>query len=70
LWNGSFFPISLFGMNKYSEGDTKNIICSLLRIAVFIKQQKLKDKTAENISYIVEFGFAAWKFLSTIYKAG
>ena len=57
-------------MNKYSEGDTKNIICSLLRIAVFIKQQKLKDKTAENISYIVEFGFAAWKFLSTIYKAG
>ena len=56
-------------MNKYSEGDTKNIICSLLRIAVFIKQQKLKDKTVENISYIVEFGFAAWKFLSTIYKA-
>ena len=54
-------------MNEYLEGDTRNII--LLRIAVFIKQQKLKDKTVENISYIVEFGFAAWKFLSTIYKA-
>jgi len=54
-------------MNEYLEGDTRNII--LLRIAVFIKQQKLEDKIAENISHIAEFGFAVWKFLSTIYEA-
>jgi len=61
------FSQSLFGMNEYLEGDTRNII--LLRIAVFIKQQKLEDKTAENISHITEFGFAVWKFLFTIYEA-
>ena len=37
LWDGSFCLISIFGMNKYLEDNTKNIICSLLRIAAFIK---------------------------------
>jgi len=37
---------------------------------MFIEQQKLEDKTAENISQIAEFGSVAWKFLSTIYEAG
>ena len=44
-------------MNEYLEDDTRNITWSLLRIVVFIKQQKLKDKTVEVISQITEFGF-------------
>ena len=46
-------------MNEYLKGDAENITCSLLRMIAFIKQYKLKDKTAENISQISEFGFAA-----------
>jgi len=36
-------------MNKYLEDDAKNIIYSLLRIAAFIRQQKLGDKIARDI---------------------
>jgi len=56
-------------MNKYLKDDARNITCSLLRIAAFIKQQKLEDKIVENILQIAEFGFVAWKFLSVIYEA-
>ena len=57
-------------MNKYLEDDAKNIMCSLLRIVVFIMQHKLEDKTTENISQIFEFGFVAWDFLLAIYESG
>ena len=50
LWDSSFCLISLFGMNKYLEDNAKNITCSLYRLVSFIRQRKLKDKTAENIS--------------------
>ena len=48
LWDGSFCSISIFRMNEYLEGNTKNIICSLLRIAAFIKQCKLEGKTEKK----------------------
>jgi len=69
LWNGNFCPISIFGMNKYLEGDARNINCSLHRIAAFIRQRKLEDKSAEYIPQIAEFGFVAWAFLSSIYES-
>jgi len=56
-------------MNKYIEKDTKNIICLLLRMAAFIKQCKLEDKTEKDIFQISEFSFATWEFLLAIYKA-
>ena len=37
-------------------------------MASFIRQHRLEDKTAEDISYIMKFGFAVWDFLSSIYK--
>jgi len=49
LWDGSFCPISIFGINEYFEGDAKNIACPLYRIAAFIRQRRLEDKTAEDI---------------------
>jgi len=49
--------IFLFGINKYLNNDVRNIICSLLRIAAFDKQQRLEDKIAEDILQIAEFGF-------------
>ena len=57
-------------MNKYLEGNAKNIMCLLHRIAAFVRQHKLEDKTAKDISQILEFGFVAWNFLLAIYKSG
>ena len=45
-------------------------ICSLLRIMAFIRQCKLEDKTMEDISQILEFGFVAWDFILVIYESG
>ena len=39
-----------------------------MRIAAFIKQRKLEDKTEKDIPQISEFGFAAWEFLTAIYE--
>jgi len=49
LWNRSFYPISIFEINKYLEKDTKNIACSFHRISAFNRQRKLVDKIAEDI---------------------
>ena len=59
LWNGNFYPISIFGINEYLEGNSKNIIYSLHGIMVFVRQCKLEDKTAEDILQISEFSFVA-----------
>ena len=62
LWNSNFCPFSIFSMNEYLKGNVFHITCSLLRIVVFIRQHKLKDKTVEDISQISEFSFVAWEF--------
>ena len=49
FWNSSFCLISIFGINEYLKGYIKNIICLLYRIALFIRQHKLKDKIAKDI---------------------
>jgi len=41
--------ISLFGIDEFLAGDTKNIACSLQRIATFIKQRLLDNRTAIDI---------------------
>ena len=37
LWNGSFSPISIFGVEESLDKDTKNIAISLQRISTYIK---------------------------------
>jgi len=69
LWNGNFCLISLFDIDKYLASDVKNDMCSLLRMAVFIKQCLLGNRTTKNIPQIAEFGLAAWKFITAIYKS-
>ena len=43
-------------------------MCSLLRMAAFIKQLPLENRIVKDIPQISEFSFTAWKFLSAIYK--
>ena len=61
--------IFLFSINKFLAGNTKNIACSLQRMAVFIKQRLLDNRTSNNISQIMEFGSVAWKLINAIYKS-
>ena len=69
LWNSNFAPISLFGTDKYLVGNTKNIMCSLLRMAAFIKQQPLGNRNTKDILQIADFGFVAQKFITAIYRS-
>jgi len=50
LWDGNFALISLFGIDTFLNDDTKNIACYLYKIASFIKQRLLGNKTSKNIS--------------------
>jgi len=70
LWNSNFCPILLFSINEYLKGNMRNITCSLHRIVASIRQRRLKDKTAEDIPQILEFGHVAWEFLLSIYELG
>jgi len=59
LWDGNFLLISLFGMDEFLLDDAKNITYSLQRIATFIKQRSLGNRTSNNIPQISEFGIVA-----------
>jgi len=64
LWNGNFCPVSPFGTNEYLEGDSKNIVCSLRRIAAFIKQHKLEGKNIASFSLTTVLYDSAYKRIS------
>ena len=67
LWDGAFSSVSIFGTNESIDADTKK---SLFRIAEFVKQRHLGDKTEKDIPHISELGFAAWNLISSIYESG
>jgi len=56
LWNSNFTLISLFDT---LAGNIKNIACYLLKIAAFIKQRLLGNKTVKYIPQIVDFSFVS-----------
>ena len=42
MWDGNFAPILLFGTDEYLIGDAKNIVYSLLRMAMLqLKSQSV-----------------------------
>jgi len=45
-------------------------VYSLLRIATFVRQRHLGDKSDKDISQIANFGHATWDLISAIYEAG
>jgi len=69
-WDGEAHSISIFGTMKFLEIDSMNITTSLLCMANFIKNRSVDCKLANSITQLKGFGQAAWKFISSIYKAG
>jgi len=70
LWYGNFCPTPIFSITEYLEDNIKNITCLLYRIAAFVRQCKLEDKDAKNISPISKFSFVALDFLLAVYESG
>lgn len=69
LQDSSFCVISIFRINEYLEDDAKNITFLLYKIATFIRQKKLENKTTKDISQTEKFGFIIWDFILSIYKS-
>ena len=70
LWNSFFFLTSLLGVKKFINIDTQNIIYSLLKIGMFIKQYFLDNKTAKNLFILVNIISVVWYLINAIYKSG
>jgi len=53
LWDGSFFPTFIFGINESLGKDSKNIVLLLQRIGTFIQQCSIKSssKTSVPLNY-------------------
>ena len=45
MWDSNFMPIFLFGIDEFLTGNIRNIVCSLQRMAVFVKQWSLVLQT-------------------------
>ena len=70
LWDGHFGPVSLFGINKFLQNNTRNISCSLIHIAELIKQRCITNQDRNKIPQLDTFGEAAFTFILAIHKAG
>jgi len=70
LWDSHFRPISLFGTNEFLQSDARNVSCSLIHMAEFIRQRNITDHDGNKIPQIDSFGEAAFNFIIAIYEAG
>jgi len=69
LWDGHFGPISLFGTNEFLQSNVRNVLCSLICIAEFIRQRNITDHDGNKIPQIDSFGQATFDFITAIYEA-
>ena len=69
-WDGEAYPLSIFRTIEFLDTDSKNILTSLLQMANFIRNRKLKNNTENDIPALEGFCQAAWSFISSIYEAG
>jgi len=49
LWNSSFFPTPIFGVDESLGKDSKNIALLLQRIETFIKQCSIKSSSKASV---------------------
>ena len=66
--DGKVYSLSIFGNNEFLEINSKNILTSLLQIADFIYNRKLKNNIEDDIPALTRFSQAAQSFISSIYK--
>ena len=69
-WDGEAYPLSIFRTIEFLDTDSKNILTSLLRMANFIRNRKLKNNTENDIPALEGFGQAAWSFILPSMKQG
>jgi len=70
LWDGNFTATSLFGTNEFLNSDINNVMCSLKRMACFLRQRNVKDRDANSIRQLDPFSESTWDFISAIFESG
>ena len=69
LWSGSFNPISLHGSIEHLVHNTKNIKITLDFIAKYIRNKKVNDVQANDVTKFEGMGDTIWNFISSVYEA-
>jgi len=70
LWDSHFGSVSLFSTNKFLQSDARNISCSLIHIAQFIRQRDISERDGNLLSQLSSFGDTTFDFISAIHEAG
>ena len=70
LWDGHFRSISFFSTNEFLQSDARNISCSLICIAQFIRQRNITDCNGNSIPQLNSFGDAVLNFILVLHEAG
>ena len=70
LWDGNFMATSLFSTNEFLNSDINNVMCSLKRMACFLRQRNVKDRDTNSIRQLDPFGESTWDFISAIFESG
>jgi len=69
LWDGNFYPISLYGSIEYIASDSKNIKNSLNFIARYIANKQVDLVKSNNLEDFKGIGEAIWNLISSVYQA-
>ena len=70
LWDGNFHSVSLHGSLKHLTSNTNSIRKSMVHMATYIKNKKIKTSKSNNIKDFESIDKAAWELISSIYEAG
>ena len=55
---------------EFLKIDAKNMFTSLLHMANYIRNKKVKKGKINDVPKLNGFGKVAWNFISSIYKSG
>jgi len=70
LWDGFFFPTSIFGINESLGKDFRNIALSLQRIRMFIKQCSIKSSSKAPVSLNYKPVIVSiWQLINSVYES-
>ena len=67
LWDGSFYPISLYGSIDHLALDTKNIKDLLNFMAKYILNKEVNPVGSNNLNDFKGIGEVLWNLISLVY---
>jgi len=69
LWDGNLRAVSIFRTKEFFTQDAANIVKSLDRAAIYIRQRDLSCGDPNSLPQLNSFGDTAWNFVTAIYES-